>query len=166
MRELRPIGNAIAWSLDRKNARIVGIARFGQDVQSPERVADNREVGGPIAEDRFAGQLLEQIFRPPGIFEELLRGLAKDLFVGPGMGGHLVSLGVHLPDQVGKRLGEFGQHEERGAHAAASQNVEQAARVVGRPRGNRQAVIPGRLRPIFDIGRDDRRAEFQGFRHT
>ncbi len=82
--KLRPVGNSIARPLDRKNARIVGVAGFGQSIQSPERVAEDREVGSPIAEDRFAGQLLEQILRPAGILEKLLGRLAKDLFVGPG----------------------------------------------------------------------------------
>src|SRR6202158_999628 len=90
-RPQRPFRDAISPPVHREDTRIVGKARLAELFQRPQRLANDREVWSPIAANRLAQNLFQDVFAAANIGTEFLGGLPEDFQMAIALAGGFVA---------------------------------------------------------------------------
>src|SRR3989441_11297630 len=126
MRVLRPVGISVrpARPPYRKEAGVVAIAFFDQDVERPLPTRYNRETRRTETQHRHAGDLLKQVLGPPDRLSELRPRLVGYPRVVPAVRRDLMARAYDRADQPGLPLRYPAEHEEGRARLVLSQQLE------------------------------------------
>src|ERR1700722_5116932 len=82
--------------VNRKNARVIGKAFFGQDVQGPETFPRDRPTRRAIAVDSDPGSILDSPHRGASVLPEFVRRHRIDLAMPVAVTGKFVPARVHF----------------------------------------------------------------------
>src|SRR5216110_2779682 len=98
--------DSITWSAERENTGVVRDSALAEDLEGPEGVARDGEVGRSIAQDALARGLLDEVEGKAEISPETLRPEAMNRAVRVAMRGDLMAVREDSADEPGIRLGD------------------------------------------------------------
>src|SRR5690348_2368010 len=153
-----PLGNAVAVVPHRENTGVIGKALFRENAQRPQGSYYDRKIGCSIALDALADRLLDQLFPPANVFAKGLFRLPEYFLMTITMTCNLVAGIVNFTNHVRIFFRELAKDKHGCSHACLVKEVQDAACIIRSTRGDGQRTVPCRLRPIFYVYRNARRA--------
>jgi hypothetical protein len=147
---------------DRIYAGVINKPRLFDDVQGPESIADNGKTGGPISQEGFTNQVLQNLFRGDRILLKFVQGEVVDETVPIAVAGDFMAPSIYFPDQGGITLRHPPEDKEGGLGLMGLQEVQAALDLRNHPgfqgfpllHGN-ERLKPGGMEPFFYIDGED-----------
>src|ERR1051326_1946394 len=127
MRIALAAGEPVSAASNGKQARIVAVAFFEQDVERPLAAADDREAWRSVADDGNAGLVLEDRLGCPNRFTELNRSELRDSLGSPSMRCDLVARCDEVSNELRFAFRDPSEREERPTHRKLPEQLEQSA---------------------------------------
>jgi len=136
--KIRKAGNFLVWSIngkriamvDGKDARVVEESRILKDLNGPQGLVRDGVGGCPVADDRDARGVFQDLLGPGHVFLEPCRVLPVDDLVGEPVAGDLVALLMHPTDEVSMTLRDPPEAEKGRLDAVLIEKIEDPQGIV------------------------------------